>query len=336
MSAYLKGEEARSVTAEHIDAVLQRSASFKDAIESIKSTDIGEYLWEQQVSEIGGIDELLWNYLRFCIERIEKFRLPKDLAILIETYNEKFDILNLKIALRNIVSDDSAKMAQIGKLYKDNVLDELMKAENIQDISNILSKSPLVEYTYLLNNIKEIDHRSIIEGENGLDNLYNFFLLKKMSLMDEGDLLVKAFGIILDIENLKLVFRSNLTESASPFFGSFWSGGHMLQEQAINEFLSLKPTDIMSRLEHTEYYLMAEDIVKAYEKERIISVVDRTADKHKIRLLKELLSPRTLSPCNLFWYFFVKELEIKNVRLILKTLADGLPPAVIREYAVAL
>ena len=316
--------------------MLQRSASLKDALEAMKNTDIGEYLWEQPIHEVKDVDAALWRYLETCFDRLDRFSLPRDIARLMEIYLKKHDILNTKIALRSAVTDETTAMAPLGTIHRQGRLDELSRAESIQDICDTLVKSSLSEYTAILESIKDMDQRSLIEGEVGLDNRYHRFLMESLSSMDDGDIMTKALGILIDTTNLQVLFRAVLGQRTAALGDLFLSGGYMLSEALLREFLSLKPTDIVTRLESTEYHPMAQDMIKAYEKEGVITTVDRTIDRHKYRLLRDLLSPRALSPCNLLWYLLLKELEVRNVRLILKTLMDGISPSEIREYLVIL
>ncbi|MCK5124303.1 MAG: V-type ATPase subunit, partial [Dehalococcoidia bacterium] len=57
-------------------------------------------------------------------------------------------------------------------------------------------------------------------------------------------------------------------------------------------------------------------------------------DKHKFRMLKEMLSPRVLSPLVMVWYLILKEVEIRNLRLVLKTILDGVAVQAIKNYLV--
>jgi len=51
-------------------------------------------------------------------------------------------------------------------------------------------------------------------------------------------------------------------------------------------------------------------------------------------MLREMLSPRVLSPLVMAWYLILKEVEIRNLRLILKTIFDGVPVQEIKNYLV--
>jgi vacuolar-type H+-ATPase subunit C/Vma6 len=51
-------------------------------------------------------------------------------------------------------------------------------------------------------------------------------------------------------------------------------------------------------------------------------------------MLQQMLSPRVLSPLVMAWYLILKEVEVRNLRLVLKTIVDGVPVQEIRDYLV--
>lgn len=335
-SAYLKGEEARSVVSDHIDDIIHRSKTVNDILDVIRDTDIGEYLSE---SAAGGMktftefDDLLWRYLGDCLERFLRFSLPSDFIDIIDAYSTKYDILNIKTVLRGSLAEETALLVPIGNIDKQGYLEELSKAKSTVEIAEVLVKADLGDYASIVNEIKEKDRRSIIEAELKLDSVYYQTMLNVLKHINDGPILVKAFGIMIDLGNIQIAFRSAISGrfTVREFVSE---GGYMLSGSILEELLSLKMSEIPGKLEKTEYYQMAQEIVKNFEKERDISVIDRTIEKYKVRLLSELLSPRALSPCNLFWYLLVKEFEIRNMRLIMKTLMDGIPSSEVQDYVV--
>jgi vacuolar-type H+-ATPase subunit C/Vma6 len=334
-SAYLKGEEARCVTSDHVEGMLQRTSTVREAIETIRSTDIGDHLWEQPVNRIDELDEALWDYLRFCRNRLAAFRLPRDMALLMDLYLRKYDLLNVKIALRKVTGKELPPPVPMGDIYELGYLDELMMAETVRDINEVLVKADFIDYGDVLEGIRDLDRRSLIDGEAGIDNRYFNHLLHAVSDMIDGAILATALITIIDSTNLSLLFRSSFrkTDTSSEFF---LLGGQAFPEATLRELLTVKPLEITAHLEGTDYELAAQELVKLYDKTGMIDAVDRVVEKHKYKVLQDLLSPRVLSPCNLLWYFLLKELEIRNVRLLLKTVNDGVEPSETRDYLVML
>ena len=332
-SAYLKGEEAGVISAGHVDEMLQKSTT-QDILEAIRDTDIGGYLREQPVKTFDDADQYLWRYLGECMKRLRRLNPPSDIIRLVDLYMEKYDVLNTKISLRQVLAGKTAPMAPLGIIYDQGYLDELSDVKSVEEIIDVLVKCNLVDYASIVEDIKEIDIGSMPKWEAGLGRMYYVRLTGTMAKMGDSRVSIKALGIMIDFINLQAVFRSVLLGKEAPAGRSALDGGHMLSGRIVKELFSFKPAEITAGLEHTEYHQMAREILKRYEQEKNITAIDRTIDKHRFRLLKELLSPRILTSLNIFWYLILKELEIRNVRLILKALADGIPLSEIKDYLV--
>ncbi|MEA3470896.1 MAG: V-type ATPase subunit [Thermodesulfobacteriota bacterium] len=336
-SAYLKGEEARSISAEHIDGMFQRTMSLQDILDSIKDTDIGEYLLEFNLGgtkTFDGTDEFLWTYFGECLERLRRFKLPSEMDRMLDSYIKKYDIANIKTALRKVLEEKTADLSPLGTIYSEGYLEALSNAKSTEEISEVLESCNLYDYSSIINDIKEKEARSTFEGEFRLESLYHKTMRSSLEDMSDGGVLVKSLGIMIDLTNLQVVFRSALGKK-NPETGDFiLDGGHMLSVNTIKELLSLNITEIIGRLEATEYHQMAREISRGYENEQTIAVVDKIMESYRFILLRDLLSPRALSPCNLFWYLIIKESEIRNVRIILKSIEDGIQLSDVRDYLV--
>ncbi|MDD5723427.1 MAG: V-type ATPase subunit [Syntrophales bacterium] len=334
MSAYLKGEESRSVTSEQIGEVLQRSATMQDALEIIGDTDIGEYLLDQPIKTFDDADEHLWMYLDECLGRLDGFDMPPDMSHIAHLYAEKYDVLNIRIALRVILKKVPSSMVPIGKICGGGYLHDMSTAREREELSSILAACNLGDYIQTIEEITEKDSQSVSEGEVALQNLYHQKVLEAFRGMADGHLLEKAFRIGIDMVNLQTVFRSSLGGNHTAGVPVL-SGGRMLSEGIVQELLTLKMAEITGRLENTGYHVMAQEVSKRYEKGAEITEADKVVEKHRSRILKDILSPRILSTSNMLWYLLLKELEIRNLRLTFKMLADGIPPAEIKDLVIA-
>jgi vacuolar-type H+-ATPase subunit C/Vma6 len=334
MSAYLKGEESRSVTSEHIGEVLQRSATMQDALEIIGDTDIGEYLLDQPITTFDDADEHLWMYLDGCLGRLEGFDMPPDMSRIARLYVEKYDVLNIRIALRVILKKVPSSMVPLGAIHSGGYLHEMFAARERDDLCSILATCNLGDYIRTIENITEKDAQAVSEGEVALQNHYHQKVLGAFRSMADGHLIEKAFKIGIDVANLETVFRISLGGGGAAG-APVLSGGRMLSESTVQELLTLKMAEITGRLENTGYYMMAQEVSKGYEKGGEITAVDKITEKHRFGMLRDLLSPRILSTSNMLWYLLLKELEIRNLRLTFKMLADGIPSAEIKDLVIA-
>ncbi len=334
LSAYLKGEEARLVTSSHINR-MSKVSSIQDVLEVIKETDIGSYLDGVLVETFDDLDEHLWVYFGECLERVEWFKpVPADILKILNAYIVKYDVLNIKAALQAISTGKKTKLIPVGLIHNHGLLDELSSAENADSIIELLTRCKLENYASILEECKidgEVKSRRLAEAR--LDGEYYKNLLNMTKDIIDGAILSKALGIIIDMKNLPVMLRAIITGIGPEAAKYIISGGYMLSSEAIKELLPLKLSDMPGRVEYL-YQNMAEEVVGSYDRTKNITVVDEIIEKHKFKLSKEILSPRVLSPLMIAWYLILKEVEIRNLRLILKAMFDNIPVEEIKNCLV--
>jgi vacuolar-type H+-ATPase subunit C/Vma6 len=333
-SAYLKGEEARLITSSHINR-MSKASGLRDIVEVIKETDIGDYLDRVPVDTFAGLDEHLWIYFGECVRRIEWFKpVPADMLKILKAYIVKYDVLNIKMAAQAISSGGQFRKIPIGAIHNQGLLDALSSAENADDIIELLNRCQLGSYAQVLEKSK-IDEStdSRLRTESRLDGEYYRGLLNMTKGITEGALLAKAFGILIDVKNLQVVLRVIIENTGPEAAEYIIDGGYMLSPEVIKELSLLKLDDIPGRVEYL-YRDMTEEVVGSYNRTRSITVVEEITEKYKFMLAKEILSPKLLSPLMIAWYLIIKEIEIRNVRIILKAVYDNISVEEIRNYLV--
>ena len=326
MSAYLKGEEARVVTLDHIDR-MSKTSSLNDALAVITETDIGDYFQEVSIKTFDELDECLWKYLREYLTRIEAFKfLPHDMLKVLKAYLVKYDVFNIKAALHGSLIGRKARMLPLGLIYNNGLLDEFSSVANVDGIVEVLVKCKLANYGSVLEKYR-IDEgaKSRLAAETKLDEEYYKSFLNMTKGMKDGFLLAKAIGLTIDLTNLEIASRAIIQDIGVGAAYYIIPNGYILSTEAIRELLSLKLTDMPGRLSNTIYYDVVKEVSSSYNRTQSITSVDETIDKCKFGLVKEILSPRILSPLVLAWHLIVKELEIRNLRLILKAMFDEMP-----------
>ncbi len=335
ISACLKAEEAKTVTSEHIDKMMT-APDLQDALAIIRETDIGSHLEELPVKTFDDFDECLWHYLAHRISYVESLKfLPKDIPKLSRAYMVKYDVSNIKSALQGIATGKKARMIPIGIMYNNGLLDELSNAESADDLIQVLIKCRLAHYVPALEQYKtDKGAKSKFIAEAKLDGEYYRSMLNVARRMKDGFVLAKAYGLVIDLTNLQIVSRAVIEGVGPDAAESTIAGGYRITDKAIKDLLSLRITDIPARLEDAQYEDIASEVSTNYDKTKSITAVDETIDKHKFRMLKEMLSPRVLSPLVMAWYLILKEVEVRNLRLVLKAIVDGIPVQEIRNYLV--
>lgn len=335
ISAYLKGEEAKILASSNVNS-MSKASSTEDVLGIIGETDLGSYLEGVSVKTFDDLDKHLWVYLGKCLERLEWFKpVPADILKILNAYIVKYDVLNMKAALQGISTGRKANMLPVGVIHNHGLLDELSSAEDVDGIIELLTKCKLENYASVLEECKidgGVKSRLLVEAR--LDGeCYNNLLNMTKDIID-GAILSKAFAVIIDMKNLQVMLRAIIAGIGSEAAEYTISGGYMLSEAVIRDLISLKLADIPGRLESTQYHNVVAEVVSNYDRSKNITVVDEIIDKHKFKLSKEILSPRVLSPLVVIWYLILKEIEIRDLRLILKAMFDNIPIEEIRDYLV--
>jgi len=335
MSAYLKGEEAKIVTSSHVSS-MSKASSIKDVLEIIRDTDIGNYLEGVLIETFDELDEYLWMYFDDCLRRLELFKpLPADMVKILKAYIVKYDVLNIKAALQGISTGRKAIMIPVGVMHNQGLLDELSSAGDVDGMVKLLVRGKLEGYATILEEYKMDEGAGAgLRAEARLDGEYYRNLLNVTKDIIDGALLSKSFTTIIDMKNLQVILRAIIGGMDLEAAGYTISGGYMISEAMAKDLASLKLAEIPDRLDNTQYRNVVEEVITNYDRTKSITAVGEIIEKHKFRLSQEILSPRVLSPLVMVWYLILKEIEIRNLRLILKAMFDNIPVEEVRNYLV--
>jgi vacuolar-type H+-ATPase subunit C/Vma6 len=335
ISAYLKGEEAKTVTHEHINK-LPKSLDIDDMLTAIDGTDVGDYLSEFTFTSFDEIDGSLLRYLGHCVTRIEAFRfLPDDILKILKVYTGKYDALNIKAALQRVASGKRMRAIPVGALHDSMLLDNLADAVSVEEIVEVLDKCNLGDYSAIVKEYKPDESlKSRLTIESQLDGVYYRNLFATVRKIKDGFIFEKALGTVVDITNLQVVIRAILSGAGTEASGNTIPEGYLLPAGTIKELLSSKLNDLSGKISNPAYRDVIENVINEYGRTQNILSVSATLDKHKLDLLRGTLSPRIMSPLMIAWYFIVKETEIRNLRLIFKAQFDNIPMEDIKDYLV--
>lgn len=335
ISAYLKGEEAKTVAPGHLTG-MGRAVRVQDILSAIGGTDIGAYLEGVPINTFDEVDRQLWTYFGGCVERLEWFSgIPEDIIRISRAYTAKYDVLNLKSFLQVTNSATNAIFVPVGTIYRKGQLDELQEATDVVAVMTVLNNCGLQDYAEV---IREYD----IEGgakarrvtEVRLEELYQENLMTAAGKVKDGEVLTRVFGGSTDLKNLRIALRASIGGMSADAADYASSGGYMISRGMVAEMISVKPGEIAGKLEGTQYRTIVEEILTAYEREKNVSVIDEIIEKHGLTMMKDVLAPRVLSPLVAVWYLIIKEIEMRNVRLLCKAVFDNIPVDEVKEYLV--
>ncbi len=305
-----------------------------DALGIIRETDVGAFLEGVSAKSFDDIDHALWDYFSGRIAHVEGFKsAPADMLKVSRAFVIKYDVANVKAALQSIVTGEKTPLIPIGILHKEGLLEELDTAETLQDVADVLTRGRLPDFVPM---VKSYDPsggpKAKIAVESSLESEYYHNLMKTARNVREGAALMKAYGLVIDLANLGIACRA-VVEGVGPAAGDFLiSGGYIIDEKTLRDVLPYKLPDVPRRIDFPQYRDIANEIASAYDKSKSVTVIDEIIEKHKHATLRDLLSPRALSPLVMAWYLVHKEIEMRNVRLLLKAIYDGVAVDEIKRY----
>ena len=335
ITSYLKGGEAKNVNSSHI-ARLAKTPALHDVLTGINGTEMGDYLEKVTLETFDQADEHLWGYLGHCAGRVESLRfIPDDILTAMRAYLKKYDVHNLKTALHQIYSGKKTRMIPLGTIHQYRLLDRLADAETLDHIIEVVNSSGLTDYIPILQGYRSEDaRRSSLSVGAGLDMAYYAELMKVADKLKDGFILNKALGVMIDLTNLLVALRATGSGIGTDAVDSIIPTGHLLSAADIRELLAGKITDIAAKISNPVYREIVEEAVSNYTRNQEIAAVTETFDRHKANLVRGLLSARVMSPLIVIWYFFAKEAEIRNMRLVLKAVYDQQPVDEIKDNLV--
>ena len=340
LAAYLKGEESKLLTADHVDKIF-RTSKVQDALVSVKDTDIGSYFEEVSPSALNSFDEIddhLWGYFGKSIAFLQWLRvIPQGVRNLLSVYVQKYDVSNIKVGLRGMITGEKARMIPVGLICDKGLLEDLANVEEVADIIRILKECGLSDYATILEDAGESlgdssKQRLVVEA--ALDNQYYSKMLAATGKMKHGKQFFKLQGMAVDLVNLQIIYRAVIRGMGADAAGYLVGDGYELKLDKVKAMLELSPAEVSAKLEHTKYEEMAAEIASSYERSRSITVVDEVIEKHKFTFIREMVSTKLLSPLLVAWYLTLKELEVRNLRLILKAISDDVALEKIKDYLV--
>jgi len=323
------------ITSAHMDS-LQGADTIQDALAAVRETDIGIYLEDLPLSSFDDVDDSLWRYLAQRLAYIEWLRLtPRDVLKLLKAYVTRYDIVNIKAALEGVSAARKARMMPIGIIHSNGLLDDLSEAQDTDEITRVLVKCGLEDYVAAVEQYNpDQPAGSKIPVQAGLQGRYYRNLLNTARSVKDGHILVQAFGLIIDLANLQIAWRAVIAGLETHVADLVIAGGYQLTDNSVREMLSLKMAEMPALLQNTRYSAIAEEVMADYDRTGSITSVDEIIDKHRFVILKEILAPRVMSPLVLLWYLILKEVEIRNLRLAVKAIADGLTLTEVKDYLV--
>ncbi len=252
-----------------------------------------------------------WNKLK----RISK----KELDTIIDSYLERADLWNLKTILRGLHTGTrhetiSSMLLPAGKLSESD-LDSLIKSDSLEEFLKKLSVAEIKQKKIgsAIDAYKE--KNSIVEIENLLDREYHGRMIEfSKTIPSEGKLFRQFLESEIETVNLINVLRlkrAGKTKAEVPAY-ILGTASRFLNKLVLSEnkeetakLLSLKG--------------LSEKSISAFIESDSVAVIEIELGKNLLKRTRLLLHQHPLSVDVILGYMFAKEIEVKNLKMLLKS-----------------
>ncbi len=256
------------------------------------------------------------------------------LALLISSYLRRRDIQNLKTIIRGKLinaKEDYIKslLIPVGD-YDEKYLEELMKKENVEEILTTLKGLKLKDS---LKDFKETGN--LFEIENLLERYYYKNTAKFIETIPQGTLFREFLQIEIDILNITTLLRLKKEKFGKEDINKYllYGGKHLGQARLQKLVQMERAEDIVESLKATEYGKIIGEAEEAVKKGNL-SEVEVVLNRYLLGKTALLLHQHPLSIDVILGYMFAKEMEIRNLKTIIKGKQLGLEEGFIEKELV--
>jgi len=335
----------------YVRVVAMKSLLFRqqdyDKILKMKLDEIASYVqdstYTKEINELAntlsGFDllehALTLNSVR-SLEKLKKIS-PKELEYMINLYLRRNDFFNLKTIIR-------AKQAKIplerienllipsGKMNKEEFIG-LYAKDSVEEILKS-TKLKFIRFKEALDYLA--DKNSLMLVENVLDHIYFKEVLDSLEeIPDEGKLFREFLQYEIDVINLKLILKLKLSGADEKTVGaSVISGGKVLSKARLNGLVALDFEHVLEEIKKTKFNPIIKDYVALVLSDKSLIGFEHALDRFLLKKASQLIHKHPLSVDIILGYMFAKEIEVRNLKMIIKGKQLGIDEQIIEKQVV--
>ena len=264
---------------------------------------------------------------------------PYELALLIKEYTKRKDIDDIKTILRGKFTNANEKLIEnsitgAGTLSFDFLV-SLIKKESIEDV---LRNNRLVEFSLLedgLNDLKE--KKNLVSIENALDKYYFSHIIQFSKILPrEGELFRNFLLEEVEISNILTLLRLKKARIGKSVAKNFIIlSGNRLKDSKIIRLAGLDDLEELSNaLGNTEYRNAVAKGFEEFKKNNSLITLETELYKYLLKQSALFMHQHPLSVDVILGYMFAKEIEVRNLKIIVKGRQLGLSEKFIENQLV--
>lgn len=263
---------------------------------------------------------------------------PYELGLLIREYAKRKDIEDIKTIIRGKFTGTDEKsilnsITAAGTLSFDFLV-SLLKKETIEEV---LKSSKMIDFALFADGLKNLKEKNNLVGvENALDKFYYSHLIQFSRILPREGALFRNF-LLKEVEvlNTLTLLRLKKAKLGKEIIKEFIIPGGRLSESRITALASLEDIGEVSRvLESTEYKNAVLRGIEEFKKNDSLIKLETELYKHLLQQSILLLHQNPLSIDVILGYMFAKDIEVRNLKIIVKGKQLGLKEDFIESQLV--
>ena len=295
---------------------ISETETLEDALRSLSDTVYNKYI--NKLSSPTEYEYILKEELTNFYDElfdISPSKIPVKLLTL------KYFYHNLKVLIKEDIGKKDLKdlYMNIGDFELKEYKDALLKGSKKNKYFELITR---VEELY-----EEKKDQQLIDIY--LDNAY-FTELLELAKESEVDLFIKYAKNLIDFTNIRTLLRAKKQEKSVEFLRSIIIEGGNVREETYFDLLNRDISSDTDAFKKLEIYKYIKEALDSFKERGNLSDFEREMDNYFIDLIKDV-KYITYGPEVVFANALAKEMEIKNLRIILVSKLNGLDSEFIRE-----
>lgn len=293
----------------------------------LQETEYKKEIDEMAVS-FSGIDLIEASLNRNIIRAFQKLKRISegDLKLLIDAYLHRKDIMNLKTVFRGkfTKADDAyieSLLLPVGLLRREYFL-ALLKKDSVEEIAKAIR---FIDLRQAMTAFRESGN--LFEIENQLDRYYYDTLLAFTQRIPGQGTLFKAFlENEIDILNIKTILRLKREDMPAKEIGRYvFFSGARLRREALLKLIHLPDVNaVVAALRRYGYAKLLDEGDERLKREKTLIDIEIHLNHYLLDRAALLLHQNPLSIDVILGYMFAKEVEIRNLKTLIKGKQLGL------------
>lgn len=263
---------------------------------------------------------------------------PYELSLLIKEYARRKDVEDIKTIVRGKFTKTDEKqilrsITAAGTLSYD-FLASLLKKDSVEEI---LKNNKIADFSLFANGLKDLREKNSLVGiENAFDKFYYNHLIQFLKILPKEGALFRNF-LLKEVEvlNILTLLRLKKEKLGKDIVREFIIPGGKLSGSRIMALASLDDLEEVSRaLENTKYKIMIAKGIDEFKKNGSLIALEAELYKHLLKQSILLLHQNPLTIDVILGYMFAKDIEVRNLKIIVKGKQLGLKEDFIESQLV--